>query len=148
MPPGASPLPMNGTTYPTRPQAPTSVQPGGGWCVHIEKAWGWLRRLCLRVFRPAYVRRCLLERQGQCDRCPHQVIDWRDLKYVRSVCGFFFPGQPHPGRPFLGLARYGLCEVVVFSPLLFLPVAALSFVALDLHWAFWIPAAALALVWL
>src|SRR5437867_584733 len=103
--------------YPTTPQVPDSAQPGGGWCMRIERVWARLRRFLLRVLRPGYVRRMKEKRQGECERYADQVIDYRDLKYIRPGCGFWFrpEDQRHPCQPFLGLARYGLCEVVVFT---------------------------------
>jgi phosphatidylserine decarboxylase len=104
----------------TPPRRPESVQPGGGWCMGLERAWGGWRRLWLRWCRPGYVRRMVGKRQGGCPSCPHQIIDNRDLKYVRNVCGYWF----HPEddafrwRDRLRLARYGLAEVVIFSLLL------------------------------
>ncbi len=129
---------------------PESVQPGGGWCQRLELAWGRLRRAWLRRFRPAYVRRMADKRQGECPNCPHDIVDPRDLKYVRNVCGFWFHPEddPYRWRDRLGLARYGLAEVVIFT-LLFLTVGfPLTVGAILWHWAFWIPLAAAVLVWL
>ncbi len=105
---------------PTIPQKPTSVQPGGGWCVAIELAWGRLRRPWLRLVRPGYVRKMKALRKGECPGCTHNIIDARDLKYYRNVCGFWFrPEDDRFGwRDCLGLARHGLAEVVLFSLLL------------------------------
>lgn len=116
----------------------------------VEQAWGRVRRALLRFFRPGYVRRMGASRQGTCDNCSHDVIDYRDLKYARPRCGYFFPPgmQPHPCRPFLGFARYGLCEVFVFSMFFLLIGKSLALGALFLHWGFWIPFAALVLVYL
>src|SRR5262245_48970143 len=101
-------------------QRPTSVQPGGGVCLALELAWGRLRRAWLRRFRPGYVRRMADKRQGECPDCPHQIIDPRDLKFCRNVCGYWFKGEDDPfrWRGRLGLARAGLAEVVVLSLLL------------------------------
>src|SRR4029077_4971493 len=94
----------------------TSIQPGGGLCFALERAWGRLRRAWLRRFRPDYVRQTAAERQGQCENCPHDIVDPRDLKLYRNVCGYQFADadflpRPHPLR----LARPGLAEVVCFS---------------------------------
>src|SRR5262245_8121679 len=35
----------------------TSIQPGGGWCMRIELAWGFVRRWYLKTFRRSYVAR-------------------------------------------------------------------------------------------
>lgn len=99
------------------PTAPDSIQPGGGFCVTLELAWGRLRRRLLRGLRPAYVRRMVARRLGACPGCPHDVIDARDLKFSRNVCGYRFePADDRfSWRGRLGLARDGLAEVLVFS---------------------------------
>jgi phosphatidylserine decarboxylase len=96
---------------------PACVQPGGGWCLSLELAWGRLRRAWLRRFRPGYVRRMAEKRQGACLNCPHDIIDPRDLKWVRNVCGYWFRPEDDRfrWRDRLGLARAGLAEVVIFS---------------------------------
>src|SRR5262249_17786930 len=75
---------------PTAPEVPQCFQAGGGTCMHIELAWGRLRRFLLRLFRPGYVRSMQAKRQGECSGCIHDIIDSRDLKYVRNVCGYWF----------------------------------------------------------
>jgi phosphatidylserine decarboxylase len=118
--------------------------------MQLELAWGRCRRALLRRFRPAYVRHMLDKRQGACAKHGNDVIDARDLKYCRNVCGLWF----HPEddrfqwRGRLGLARYGLAEVVVFTSGFLLLGALLSTLAALVHWLFWLPVAALALVWL
>ena len=94
-----------------------SVQPGGGLCVNLELAWGRLRRAWLRRFRPGYVKQMVDRRQGECRNCPHNIIDVRDLKYVRNVCGYWFREEddPYLWRGRLGLARIGLIEVICSS---------------------------------
>jgi phosphatidylserine decarboxylase len=93
------------------------VQPGGGFCIRLELAWCRWRRFWLRRLRPGYVRRMAELRQGECPGCTHDVVDPRDLKHVRNVCGYRFRDEddpfrmPHPLR----LARAGLAEVLCFS---------------------------------
>ncbi len=72
----------------------------------------------------------LERRQGQCENCPHDIIDSRDLKFYRNVCGHWFREEDDAfrGRGRLGLARHGLAEVVCFSLLFF--AASLLFGAL------------------
>src|SRR5262245_33344208 len=114
----------------TRPSAPiASAQPGGGLCYGLEMAWGRLRRALLRRLRPGYVRRMAERRQGQCPNCPHDIVDPRDLKFTRNVCGFWFRPEDDrfAWRGRLGLARPGLAEVVCFSTL-FAVLAGLSVV--------------------
>jgi phosphatidylserine decarboxylase len=142
-------------SLPTTPQTPVCVQPGGGVCYSLERAWGQMRRMWLRSYRPAYVRRMELARQGTCPSCQHEVVDPRDLKYLRNVCGYWWKpdNDLFAWRGRLGFARHGLCEIVVFT-LGFLIVGGLcASLAVWLHWVwqhwlFWIPFAAAALVWL
>jgi phosphatidylserine decarboxylase len=104
-------------------EAPQGVQPGGhGFFVRLELLWGRLRRAWLRRFRPGYFRRMQELRQGECPDCPHDIIDSRDLKYVRNVCGYHFRPEDDPfrSRDRLGFARYGFAELVGFSALLLL----------------------------
>jgi phosphatidylserine decarboxylase len=136
--------------FPTTPRQPESVQPGGGWCMQLELAWGRLRRSYLRRFRPGYVRTMQEKRQGSSPNHESDVIDPRDLKYIRNVCGFSFrPEDDHfQWRSRLGFARYGLAELVVFT-LAFVFVAILfSMLAVLVHRTFWILALPVILVWL
>lgn len=126
------------------------MQPGGGICKRLELAWGYLRRAYLRLCRSGYVRHMAEKRQGECPNCPHKIIDSRDLKYVRNVCGFWFRREDDAflWRDGLGLARYGLAEFVVFS-LLLLPLTGFcTLAALRWHWPFWIGAGTAGLLWL
>lgn len=102
---------------PSTPATITSVQPGGGLCMSIELAWGRFRRWQLRRFRPDYVQAMAGKRQGDCPGCPHDIVDARDLKFYRNVCGFSFRPEDDPfrWRDGLGLARLGLGELVIFS---------------------------------
>src|SRR5215470_14095762 len=99
-------------TLQSQPLAPrasvpiTSIQPGGfGPSMRLELAWGRLRRAWLRRFRPRYVERMRALRQGHCPDCPHDVIDPRDLKFTRNVCGYWF--RPEDDR-FRWRGRLGL----------------------------------------
>lgn len=136
---------------PPCPDAPiTAVQPGGGLCFALELAWGRLRRATLRRLFPGHVRRFLALRQGECHGCPHDIIDPRDLKPYRNVCGYSFRPEddPYAWRGRLGLARDGLAEIVSFS-LLLLPLIATS-LALGLALSAWcyLPLAVLLPGWL
>src|SRR3954452_5413917 len=75
-----------------------STQPGGGWALRLELAWGRLRRRWLRLARPRYVERMREARRGECPGCTHDVIDDRDLKFFRNVCGFHFDPADVPRR--------------------------------------------------
>lgn len=122
---------------------PACVQPGGGWCVQLELAWSRGRRGFLRRFRPDHVARFAALRQGECPDCPHDIIDPRDLKYCRNVCGYFFRPEddPYQWRERLGFARAGLCELIVFGTLFGILTLAFLGLAAGLHPLFWLPAA-------
>lgn len=127
-----SPLP------PLAPLPITSVQPGGGTCMNLELAWGRLRRAVLRRGFPKYVARMAGLRQGDCPHCPHDVIDSRDLKYFRNVCGYWFRDEDDEfrARDGLGVARLGLAEIVCFSLGWFLLTMLVLFLAMEVHGVF------------
>jgi phosphatidylserine decarboxylase len=131
------------TPFSLTPSDPSGVQPGGhGLAVKLELAWARLRRAFLRRFRPDYVRRMAEARQGSCPDCRHDVIDARDLKFCRNVCGYHFgpENDPYRQRGWLPLARPGIAEVVV-SGLVLLGLAALfAGLAVLVHGAFALPA--------
>jgi len=113
----------------------TSVQPGGGFCFTLERAWGRFRRAWLRRFRPSYVRCMAQLRQGHCPNCPHDIVDPRDLKLYRNVCGYWFRSEDDPfaWRERLPLARAGLAELLFFSALFFLLSAAVVLLGALVH---------------
>jgi phosphatidylserine decarboxylase len=135
---------------PTVPQKPASVQPGGGRCMAIELAWGRCRRALLRRLRPGYVRAMQAKRQGECPNCPHDIIDGRDLKYARNVCGFWFRPEDDRfrRRDQLGFARHGLAELLIFSLAYFFLGGCAVLLAVFMHAALWLVFAALTLIWL
>ncbi len=94
-----------------------SIQPGGGFFFRIEQAWGQWRRAWLRAARPGYVQRMAERRRGSCPGCPHDIIDVRDLKLWRNVCGFSFADEDDAfrWRDRVRFARAGLCEVVTVT---------------------------------
>jgi phosphatidylserine decarboxylase len=130
---------------PTNPQKPTSVQPGGGTCMAIELDWARFRKWWLRKLCPGYVQAMQTKRQGDCPNCPHDIIDGRDLKYTRNVCGYSFRPEDdrYAYRNRLGFARHGFAEMFLFTlGYLFLAsacVGAFIGAALEVHWLFWIP---------
>src|SRR6185369_9482671 len=76
----------------------TSIQPGGGWGMRVELAWGRVRRGVVRAVFSGPVRRQRERRVGACPGCPGQAagccenaIDSRDQKYFANVCGYSFP---------------------------------------------------------
>jgi phosphatidylserine decarboxylase len=117
--------------------------------MNLELAWGRLRRAFLRGFRPGYVRSMAAKRQGFCEGCPHDIIDARDLKFWRTACGYWFREEDDKfsWRGKLGLARLGLAEVVCTSVVFALLSALLGAAAVFLHWGFWIPLAAVLILW-
>jgi phosphatidylserine decarboxylase len=128
----------------------TCVQPGGGLVVALERGWGRLRRSLLRRFFPGYVRRMAELRQGDCPGCTHDVIDPRDLKLVRNVCGYWFRPEDDrfAWRGRLGLARPGLAELLC-ATLILLPLAGLGAVlAWWHHPAWWALTGVLLILWL
>lgn len=93
----------------------TSIQPGGGFCMSLELAWGSCRRWWLKTFRRAYVARMAALRQGDPTGCPHEVLDPRDLKFYRNVsdCHWLPQDDPFTWRDRLPFARAGLAELLL-----------------------------------
>ena len=110
----------------------TSTQPGGGTCYSLELAWGHLRRWWLRTFRPGYVARMAMLRQGDPAGCPIPLLDPRDLKYYRNVCTAHWQPEDDPfqWRERLGLARWGLAELLLMGT----PMAVFTVLALVQGW--------------
>ena len=137
-------------SVPLIPSPITSAQPGGGFCYGLELAWGRCRRALLRRFRPGYVRRMLDQRQGQCPDCPHDVIDQRDLKFFRNVCGYDFgpENDPFARRGLFPFAAAGAAELVCFSLLFEVLFLSAGFLGGYVHpLLFWIPAALIVPLW-
>lgn len=134
---------------PTTPQTPASVQPGGGACLSIELAWGRLRRGILRAFFPGYVQTMLAKRLGECATYADQVIDSRDLKYIRNVTALTFRPEDDRSawRGRLGIARYGWAELIISTLVVALGLVGFGLLSL-IHWTFWLLAIPLVLVWL
>jgi len=98
-----------------------SIQPGGGFCYSVELAWGRVRRWYLKKFRSRYLRQILAMRVGDPDRLPHEVLDPRDLKFIRNQtdCHWRAEDDPFRWRERIPLARWGLAEVQLMGwPLL------------------------------
>ena len=127
------------------PENIRSVQPGGGVCYRIELAWGRWRRWWLSHFRPGYVKKMAQRRQGDCRSAPHEILDPRDLKYCRNICGCSWAeaDDPFRWRKSIPLAPWGAAELFLMGgPLLVLAVLA---VALPWWWG-WCLALPLAVV--
>jgi len=95
----------------------TSIQPGGGFCLSIELAWGQLRRWYLKAFRPGYVRRMQALRICDPIGCPHEVLDPRDLKFHRNLTGDCWRPEDDrfAWRDRLPFARAGLGELTIMT---------------------------------
>jgi phosphatidylserine decarboxylase len=117
--------------------------------MRLELAWGRLRRTLLRRLRPGYVQRMAAKRQGTCEGCPHDVIDARDLKFWRNVCGYWFREEDDEfgWRGRLGLARLGLAEVICVSVAFGSLSAVLVAAAVLVHWGFWIALSVALVLW-
>jgi phosphatidylserine decarboxylase len=115
----------------------------------LELAWGRLRRGWLRRVRPGYVRRMAEKRQGHCLDCPHDILDPRDLKFYRNVCGYWFRPEDDPfrWRERLRLARPGLAEVVGSTGLALALSLFFGIAGAFLHWALWLPLIVVAVLW-
>lgn len=90
-----------------------TVQPGGGPVLAVVLAIGRVRRALLRCVRRRYVERMRALRTGSCPDCPHDVVDGRDLVWVRNVCGYELPAEHRvdPFRDRFGLVRLGRPEL-------------------------------------
>jgi phosphatidylserine decarboxylase len=115
---------------PLEPMDPqlTWIQPGGGVVCRVELAWGYWRRFWLKTFCRGYVRRMAATRKGNCNGCPHEVLDPRDLKFFRNQPGYSWDpaDDPFRWRDRLPFARVGLAELIVFSVLTFGPAVGLA----------------------
>ena len=89
------------------------IQPGSGVVIHLEKAWGRVRRCWLKTFRRGYVTRMAAIRKGDFNPCPHEVLDPRDLKFYRNQGGWYWDlkDDPFAWRDRLPFARVGLAEL-------------------------------------
>ncbi len=89
------------------------IQPGSGVVIHLEKAWGRVRRCWLKTLRRSYVARMAACRKGDFNPCPHEVLDPRDLKFYRNQGGWHWDlkDDPFAWRDRLPFARVGLAEL-------------------------------------
>lgn len=97
------------------------TQPGSGVVVHLELAWGRIRRAWLKTFRRGYVKKMEASRRGDANAAPCEVLDPRDLKYYRNQPGYWWKPEDDPfrWRDNIPFARWGLAELFVFSLLFF-----------------------------
>jgi phosphatidylserine decarboxylase len=134
---------------PLAPVSPTSTQPGGGFLMGLELFWGRLRRAYLRLFRKGYLKRMESLRLGDCLNCKHYILDPRDLKYKRNICGYSFrvEDDPFQWRNHLGFTRAGLTEVFL-ATLLALGFTFFAAVAVNLYPIFWLLIPIVVIPWL
>jgi phosphatidylserine decarboxylase len=105
----------------------------------IELAWARFRKFWLRKLCPGYVQSMQAKRLGDCPVCPHDIIEPRDLKFTRNVCGYSFPPDVDP-RSFstrFGFARHGLAEIILCGMPLAVAISAAAAAAMEWHWLFW-----------
>ena len=114
----------------------------------IELCWARCRKFWLRRLFPGYVQSMQAKRLGECPNCPHDILDARDLKFTRNVCGYSFRSEddPHAYRNHLGFARHGFAEMFLFTLAYLVLGGGCVALALEIHWFFWIPLFALSLV--
>jgi phosphatidylserine decarboxylase len=129
------------------------IQPGGGIIIHLEQAWGRVRRAWLKTFRGGYVNRMQGLRKGDHNPCPHEVLDSRDLKFHQNQGGWYWDkaDDPFTWRDNLPFARVGLAELFAFTVIFFGAGAFFAWLALQvatpvLSGLFWILALASALI--
>lgn len=93
------------------------IQPGSGVVIHMEQAWGRIRRCWLNVFRRGYVHRMAACRRGDFNPCPHPVLDPRDLKFHQNQGGYYWDkaDDPFTWRDQLPFARVGLAELLLMG---------------------------------
>ncbi len=108
--------------------------------MRLELAWGRVRRWYLRNFRRGFVQRMRASRRGGCEGCTHDVLDPRDLKYVRNRCGYWWSAEDDPfaWRDALPFCRVGLAEILVSG--------VGCFIASLIAWWVWRPAIIVPLV--
>jgi len=143
---GASPPAARLEIEPMDP-AITSIQPGGGVCMRVELAWGRWRRWYLRTFRRGYLARMRRTRRAELERCPHEILDPRDVKFYRNQGEDCWAAEDDPfrWRDRLPFARAGLAELLIMGGCFF----ALTMVLAVVWWPVaWVPAVlGLLVVW-
>ncbi|MFW6171077.1 MAG: phosphatidylserine decarboxylase family protein [Planctomycetota bacterium] len=114
------------------PAEMTSIQPGGGFCMACELAWGRVRRWYLRTFCKAYLEQMRQCRRGRRGEYPHEILDPRDLKFHRNLGDFYWEDADDAfrWRDNLPVARVGLAEIIILGTGLLIGAAVLS-------WLFW-----------
>lgn len=136
-----------------------SIQPGSGWGMRLELAWGRWRHWVLSTFFPKYIAEQNKHRQGSCANCPGRslgcsgnIIDSRDLKYFSNVCGYSFSldQDQFAWRGKLPFARWGLSELIAFTVVCTIASVIVGWLAWfgAPSWLVWILSIAIFLFWL
>jgi phosphatidylserine decarboxylase len=104
----------------------------------------------LRRLFPGCVERWKTLRQGECRNCPHDIIDPRDLKFVRNVCGYWFRPEDdsYAYRERLGFAQYGYAELKGFSIIFVAIAGVMGWLAAAVHTLFVAPLVVAVALWL
>ncbi|MCG8585807.1 MAG: phosphatidylserine decarboxylase [Pirellulales bacterium] len=111
------------------------VQPGGGFFMQVELAWGRVRRWYLRTFRKHYVGRMADCRIGETIGAPHEIVDPRDLKFCKNLCecSWAASDDPFAWRERVPFARWGLVELFLMGGALFAATIALAWLGSPWH---------------
>lgn len=111
-------------------------------------AWGGCRRWLLRHFSPGHVAKWRERRHGEDERFDSEVIDSRDLKYIRPICRFWFQrcDDDYAAREHYGFARWGYAELIGFGSIALFAAGLFTALAGAEHWLFFLPAIAFYLV--
>ncbi|APZ94566.1 phosphatidylserine decarboxylase family protein [Fuerstiella marisgermanici] len=123
------------------------IQPGSGVVIHIEQAWGRVRRCWLSIFRRGYVKKMEACRKGDFNPCPHPVLDPRDLKFHQNQGGWYWDREDDPftWRDKLPFARVGLAELLLMGGGFFVAAAAFGWWATQAEGTLQVVAAILAI---
>lgn len=89
------------------------IQPGSGVVIHLEKAWGGVRRCWLKTFRRGYIARNGSMSQGRLQSLSARSSDPRDLKFYRNQGGWYWDlkDDPFAWRDQLPFECVGLAEL-------------------------------------
>ena len=133
----AGPVPGHGSSTSPRsvesmPPEVTSIQPGGGFCMACELAWGARGGGICTGSDPGMWISCVKAGRAVSGTYPHEILDPRDLKFYRNQGDIAWRDEDDPfaWRGRLGVARVGWAEIVLLGgTLLILTALAL--------WLFW-----------
>ena len=106
----------------------------------LEQLWGQLRRWRLKTFRKGYVREMAARRRGDDASPPHEVLDPRDLKYIRNQTDLHWGERDNPflWRRDIPFARWGYAELVAFTLFWFGLAAVVAVLPYSAVWMRWV----------